>query len=81
VSASACSPLESFSSPSLSNISTGNQIALLLSDMTSPQPNLNAASAKFSSENFFKAPIAKIENFQWRPETLSKEEKQLLFWH
>jgi hypothetical protein len=51
-------------SPSASNISTGNQIYPLLPDMTSSQPTLNAATAKFSGENFFKAPIAKIDNFQ-----------------
>ncbi|KAA1093769.1 hypothetical protein PGTUg99_027907 [Puccinia graminis f. sp. tritici] len=44
-------------------------------------PMMNAATTKFSNENFFKAPIAKIDDFQWRPETLSKDKKQLLFWH
>jgi hypothetical protein len=74
-------PLNSVSSPSVSNDSTGNQIYPLMSDMIPSQPNLNAATTKFSGENFFKAPIAKIDNFQWRPETLSKDEKQLLFWY
>ncbi|EHS64765.1 uncharacterized protein PGTG_22484 [Puccinia graminis f. sp. tritici CRL 75-36-700-3] len=48
---------------------------------SSNNPEINAAKAKFNNEEFFKEPIAKIDNFQWKPESLSKEEKQLLFWH
>jgi hypothetical protein len=46
---------------------------------SSNNPEMNAAKARFNNEEFFKEPIAKIDNFQWKPESLSKDEKQLLF--
>jgi transposase InsO family protein len=66
-----------------SNSALSNSVSLSSLKTFSPMisPSLHATSAKFNPESLFKEPLNTVEGFKWKPESLTKDEKRLLFWH
>jgi len=66
-------------SPSHSLLSPTHDIGL--NNLAIDKNILIFASKAVPSREIFKEPVGKTANFQWKPETLTKEEMTLLFWH
>jgi transposase InsO family protein len=75
------SPGPQLFSETISNLTPSSQKSASVSFSHDLIPDLNAASQKFNGDDLFKEPVNKAEGIQWHPESLSREEKVLLFWH